>query len=541
MIKNPILSGFYPDPSICRVGDDFYMVTSSFSFYPGVPIFHSKDLVNWEQIGHVLERPSQLKVDHLFMSAGIFAPTIRYNNGTFYMLTTNMSMGVKSFICTAEDPKGPWSEPFFIEGVGGIDPSLFFDDDGRVYYTSTCPRGFGGNEERPIWCSEIDLEKMQLVGEPWDLWAGALKNADSPEGPHIYKKDGWYYLLIAEGGTQHYHAVTIARSKDIHGPFVGYEGNPILTHRHLGSGYPFTNMGHADMVELKDGSWYMVMLGSRLIDGKHKVLGRETFLAPVIWENGWPVVSPCTGKVEAEYDSPGLPEYRFKNPGKIDDFDGDSLSRQWNYIGTPNSRNIKVADSKLYLKLSKLSLVPWEIHGKKINFTNKNEFLESDESISFVGKRVTGIDFDALTEIEFKPEGKESAGLAVIQNNNAQFRLEYILDESGKGEIVAVKMNPKVTGNPFMGETREFVEEKLGSMKIDSEKVCLKISARGVSYSFYAGPVENNLSLICSDVNGGFLGSESCDGFIGAYVGMFATGNGVAAEKYAEFEWFEYN
>ncbi len=533
MIKNPILPGFYPDPSICRVGKDFYMVNSSFSFFPGVPIFHSRDLVNWKQIGHVLNRPSQLPVNHLFMSAGIFAPTIRYNNGTYYMLTTNMSLGVKSFICTAKDPEGPWSEPYYIEGVGGIDPTLFFDDDGKAYYLSTCPRGFGGDEERPIWCCEIDLENMKLVGEPWDLWSGALKDAYAPEGPHIYKKNGWYYLLIAEGGTEFFHSVTISRSKDIHGPFVGYQGNPILTHRHLGRDYPISNVGHGDLVDDEDGNWFMVMLASRLIDGKHKILGRETFIAPVIWEDDWPIVSPGSGKVELCYDFPTAEKEIEKT--FYDDFDDENLKLEWNYLGTPSNSNIvRIQDSKLYMKLNQLSTIPWEVHDKQVSFLNISEFIDTSKSLSFIGRRLTGVCFEAMTLMNFSPENSESAGMIVLQNNSAQLRLEYI-----KGRVQVVRVKPEVEGSLITGEVRKYSEEIIGFINMDTESSYLKIKADGSKYSFFVGEPEN-MQLICANVDGGFLGSEICQGFVGAYVGMFASSNGNETDKEASFEWFSY-
>ena len=304
MIQNPILRGFYPDPSICLAGEDFYLITSSFSYFPGIPVFKSSDLCSFEQIGYVLDRKEQLHVTYKDISGGIFAPTIRYNEGTFYVITTNMTTH-ENFICTAKNPAGPWSDPIVIKDAKGIDPSLFFDDDGRVYFTGTAG-GFGDKkyDHQVIEVREIDVKTGQFIGEGWAIGDGALKDSKFPEGPHLYKRNGWYYLLIAEGGTEHYHAVTVSRSRSLREPFENYIGNPILTHRHLGKMYPICNVGHADMVELPDGSWYMVCLGSRLIDGYHKPLGRETFLMPVAWEEDWPVVSPGTGKVEWSYEKP---------------------------------------------------------------------------------------------------------------------------------------------------------------------------------------------------------------------------------------------
>ena len=267
LITNPVLRGFYPDPSICRVGEDYYMVTSSFAYYPGVPVFHSRDLRHWEQLGHVLTRPSQLPLDCRHISGGIYAPTLRYHDGLFYMITTNVD-GIGDFIVTAKDPAGPWSEMHVLKDVPGIDPSLMWDDDGTCYM---CGNEWGSGEP-VLWAAVLDTETFTL-GERHMLWGGALHDCHAPEAPHLYKKDGWYYLMIAEGGTEYFHAVTIARSRSVFGPYTGFEGNPIVTHRHLGKDFPISNVGHADLVETQSGDWYMVLLGSRLVDG-HRILGR---------------------------------------------------------------------------------------------------------------------------------------------------------------------------------------------------------------------------------------------------------------------------
>ena len=308
--KNPILPGFCPDPSICRVGEDYYLVVSSFSYFPGVPVFHSKDLAHWEQIGNVLERTSQLPLPQSGHSQGIYAPTIRYCDGTFYMITTNVSAG-GNFIVTASDPAGPWSEPYWLgEEAQGIDPSLFFDDDGTCYYIGTRPnqKGVRYNGDWEIWVQQLDLSTMRLTGESKKVWKGAGHHVIWPEGPHLYKKGEYYYLMHAEGGTADNHAVAIARSRDIWGPYEGCPNNPILTHRHLGTEYPITAVGHGDLVADENDNWYMVMLGSRRCEG-HVNTGRDTYLAKVTWENDWPVVNKGTGKLEERVELPGEASY----------------------------------------------------------------------------------------------------------------------------------------------------------------------------------------------------------------------------------------
>ncbi len=283
-INNPILPGFYPDPSICRVGDDFYIACSSFEIYPGIPIFHSKDLAHWEKIGHALTKENGFHVEANMVVNGIAAPTLRYHNGTFYVMSCNFSHK-GNFMVTAKDPAGPWSEPVWLPEVPDLDCSLFFDNDDKAYIVTP------GNAEqednnRGIFISEFDLDTGCLVGERKQIWNSAARCAAAPEAPHIYHIGEYYYLMIAEGGTEHYHAVTIARSKALFGWYEGNPANPVMTHRHLGFDYPIDNVGHADLVDTPDGNWYAVMLGSRIIEGPYKNLGRETYICPVIWERG---------------------------------------------------------------------------------------------------------------------------------------------------------------------------------------------------------------------------------------------------------------
>ncbi|WP_277407506.1 glycoside hydrolase family 43 protein [Lacrimispora xylanisolvens] len=289
-IINPIQKGFYPDPSICRVSGDYYMVHSTFAYAPGIPVFKSCDLKNWTLIGHVLERKEQLRLSGARVSQGIYAPTIRYHKGLFYVIATNVSAG-GNFYVTATDPKGPWSDPVFLENAPGIDPSLYFEEDTCYYIgqrTKEQPAYYGDCE---IWIQELDLKEKKLVKQPVVLFDGSMKRTIWAEGPHLYRIGGMYYLLLAEGGTEFNHSVTVARSQNLYGPYEACPNNPILTHRHLGHNYPIQCIGHGDLIETPDKEWFMVMLGTRPLNGCAE-LGRETFLADVIWEDGWPVVSP---------------------------------------------------------------------------------------------------------------------------------------------------------------------------------------------------------------------------------------------------------
>lgn len=301
---NPIIPGYNPDPSICRAGDTFYIVNSSFEFFPGVPVHESKNLVNWSYIGHVLDRESQLPLTGCNPSGGIFAPTIRYHDGMFYMITTNvnqmwMNGKAGNFIVHAKDPKGPWSEPAWIDQMG-IDPSIFFDDDGSCWYTGTGR----ANDGQGIVLFKLDPMTGEILSDKKIISRGS--GGKCPEGPHMYKKDGMYYLMLAEGGTEFGHMETIGRSETIDGPYTFNPAGPILTARNdNASGHPIQCTGHADIVDDENGNWWIVSLGTRPIGPMAHHLGRETFLAQLRWVDGWPVVD-CGGlmQLEAEGDLP---------------------------------------------------------------------------------------------------------------------------------------------------------------------------------------------------------------------------------------------
>lgn len=532
-LKNPLLPGFYPDPSICRVDDDFYMVTSSFSYFPGVPVFHSRDLAHWEQIGHVLDRPEQLPLSPDSISGGIFAPTIRYHEGLFYMITTNVS-AKGNFIVTAEKPEGPWSDPHWIEGAEGIDPSLFWDDDGKAYYTGTAMAKPETGNKPMIWLSEIDLKEFKLVGEKTYVWGGSLSEPAWPEAPHLYKIDGYYYLMIAEGGTEHFHSETIARAEHVRGPYSSYRGNPILTQRHLGMKEPIANTGHADLVQCQDGSWYMVFLASRPYGGYHKNLGRETFIAPVIWEEGWPVVSPGTGSIQFTYDGPDLPEYKVAEVPVKDDFDSEKLSFVWNYLGTPDEDTCRIEDSSLKIRLCDRCM------GKGIEEKAAFGKPAEPDALGFLGRRQQHMSFDASTRLCFEPKDGQTAGLTVLQNGYHQIRIEMGKNDAGETVIRALRCYKSLDISLIHKvQTDEYREEVLKEILWQEKEAVLIMQARSQDYTL---AVENQAGerQILAVVNGGFLGSETSGGFVGAYIGMFASGNGIMYDEYASFDWFSY-
>ena len=516
--RNPIIPGFAPDPSICRVGDDFYLINSTFEYFPGIPIYHSRDLVNWELIANALYSVNQnVNMDSINSSAGIHAPTIRYYGGLFYIITTNNLNGeMINFIITAENPKGPWSKAYILKDAPGIDPSLFFDEDEKVWYTgSNVPPDpeFDGQSE--IWMQELDLNKMQLMGEKYYLTRG-FSNGTWAEGPHIYKYGDYYYLMISEGGTLHNHAVTIAVSKIITGPYIANARNPILTHRHLSLDHPIIAVGHGDLVQTKENDWYMVALGFRPIEKKYKNLGRETFLIPVIWETepywwkdekiAWPVCSPKTGKVEFEYPVPFPGTRQLKINEFYDNFDDTELNLEWNFRRTPTATFHSFNEKKGFLRIYL-----------------KEGFIEEQSQYSFVGIRQRHFQMEAKSKMEFNPSGNEEAGMTVIQNDRSAYVMSL--------------MDGKIQLHHFFHGT----DSLLASHSYKKSTVFWNISADYLDYDFSYSQDGKNWILLFNNADGSKLSPESSGWtYTGVYIGLYGSSNNSTSTNYADFDWFQY-
>lgn len=537
-LKNPILPGFYPDPSVCRVGEDYYLVCSSFELYPGIPIFHSKDLANWRQIGHAMNIKNGFHVRANVFGGGVMAPTIRYHEGIFYIICANF--GDKgNFIVTAKNPAGPWSYPNWIDDIKDIDASLFFDRNGEVYIVY--PSNVESNQENPfenergIFIQDFDLAEMKPKGKKLLIYNSALRQAASPEAPHLYHVGDFYYLIIAEGGTEHYHAVTVARSKVLKEYFEGNPANPVLTHRHLGFGHPIDNVGHADLVQTVEGEWYAVFLASRTIGGYYKNLGRESYICPVIWDRQWPVFSPVSGIVEWEYPMPKGVTWTPLEPKKNrDDFDSEHLDLSWNFWGTPYEEFWKIKDSYLMLRCLKRSMAEplQQLHIGKPD-------MSEDKCASLVAKRQTTIDFEAQCSMNFIPVEKEAAGLIIMQASNHHMRIEKQL-ANGKQMIQVVLTTTSMKCPPYIpGFTSETIETVLGIKEWDNPHCVMGIKASGQRYEFLIGKDDKNLETIAIG-DGRLINPEIIGGMVGTMIGVFATGNGEDSDHYASFDWFEY-
>jgi xylan 1,4-beta-xylosidase len=494
---NPIISGFYPDPSVCRVGDDYYLVNSTFEFFPGVPIFHSNDLVNWKQIGHCLTRPSQLDLKECRVSGGIYAPTIRYHEGMFYMITTNVS-GNGNFMVQTDNPAGEWSDPIWLKQQG-IDPSLYFEN-GKCYLTS--------NPGNCIYLSEINPQTGEQLTESRAIWTGT--GGRYPEGPHIYKKDGWYYLLISEGGTEYGHKVTIARSRSIYGPYDSNPANPILTHSNVNAqSNPIQGTGHAEIIQAHDGKWWMFCLGFRPQSGLHHMLGRETFLAPVSWEeNAWPVVNG-DGTIDLKMNVATLPLRAQAPEPSTTDFNTKKLGFEWNYLRNPISENYSLTERKGYLRL--------------MTTTQK---LDDISSPTFIGRRQQHIDFVSSTSLELQNgQPNDEAGITVFMNNESHYDL--LIRQKAKGEQVLV----------LRYRLGVLVHEE--QFEIPNGEVSLQVKGDKDYYSFgYSLETEKYIPI--GKMNTRFISSESAGGFTGIYIGLFASSAKSSSRAYADFDKFSY-
>ncbi|ABX43368.1 glycoside hydrolase family 43 protein [Lachnoclostridium phytofermentans] len=530
-VSNPILSGFYPDPSIVRVGQDYYMVNSTFSYFPGVPLSHSTDLIHWEQITNILSTKKQLNLANSPHSGGIYAPTIRYHKGTFYMITTNVSHG-GNFIVTATNPLGPWSEPYFLNGAEGIDPSLFFDEDGTCYYCGTKGRRegsafFGDNE---IYVQEVDLTTMQLTGESYAIWHGALKGVEWPEGPHIYKRDGWYYLMIAEGGTGLNHAITMARSKNIKETFEGCKRNPIFTHRHLGKQYWAINTGHADIVETEHGDWYMVLLASRPCDG-YCLLGRETFLVPLIWEDGWPIVNPGVGLLDRIVtiqvkDSSTLVE---ANEAQVGEKELDSLLKDYHPTCRDIKENFRQKDLPPYFFYLRN---PQEDHYETGRETGLRLYasdvsLTADASPTALFLRQTSINYTLGTKLESTLTNENSeAGILLMQSNHFHYR--FCIYKSNVPMVVLISC--------IEGKEQFLIKRELS--KFPSY---LQVREEDLNLSFFYSFDGTEYQTVAASIDASILSTERAGGFVGTCLGLYTyTPTKEFGEDFVDFDYLHY-
>lgn len=505
---NPILTGFYPDPSLCRVGGDYYLTNSTFAYYPGLPVFHSRDLVNWTLLGHAIDRPDQLRYEGLRVSEGIFAPAITHHGGTFYMICTMVGSN-GNFVLTAENPAGPWSQPHILRFTG-IDPSLFFDDDGRAWVVNNDdPEGtplYDGH--RAIRIQEFDPKAMSTFGPRKVLVNGGVDISTKPiwiEGPHIYKRDGWYYLSCAEGGTGPGHSQVVFRSRAVDGPYVPWDRNPILTQRDLDprADGAVTCVGHADLEMGPDGRWWATFLGVRPYEGNFSPMGRETFLLPVEWtDDGWPTILPPDKRVPLQGATPGGVSVT-ANP---------SLPLRGSFAWHDAFRSAEVSPAWIMLRTPPAGAPWWSIDASagRIRLTPRGETLAGRSNPSYLGRRVQHATYSASTSLVPPQAPGVSAGLVAFQNERHHYFLGVRRDADG----LELFLEKAARGEPQIVQTTR--------VPAASATIALRVEGDGPTCTFAWAADGGAWQTLVKDADAKMLTTGVAGGFVGATVGMHA-------------------
>ena len=503
--QNPVVRGFYPDPSVCSANGKYYLVTSSFQFFPGVPLFESEDLVNWKQIGHVLTRPSQVMLTGVRASGGVFAPTIREYNGRFYMVTNNNSTNENFYVYT-DDIYGEWSDPITVD-QDGIDPSLYFED-GRCFFITngTDDEGNGG-----IVQCEIEIETGRKLSPSKSLWKGS--GGRYIESPHMYKIGDYYYLMVAEGGTEYGHMITYTRSSSVWGPFTDYAKNPVLTNRNKAP-YEIQGIGHGDLIRANDGSWYMLSLGFRQIEkwDAYHTLGREVFLTPAQFDHdGW-FTCGTDGTTDHTYEIPGEGVQELK---KEYTFENTDWTKEWAFLRDVHPEDYVLEDRWAVLRGSALSL---------------NDLA----SPTFVGMRQKEFDMEMSVLLDLKVISNTEtkcftpepfAGLTAYMDETEHFDVG-VTERDGKKDIVL---------RLCIGTIRH---EAVRIPAEDAAKVRLKVVSERSWYRFYAQLLNVSDKPLSGEIFLGqerskYLSTEVAGGFTGVMIGLFAEGNSEA--EFTEF------
>lgn len=503
---NPILPGWNSDPSICTDGKgNYYIVTSTFAYFPGVPVYHSTDLVNWKLVSHVLTRESQCKnFDRTKISGGIFAPQISYNasNGMYYMITTNVAAG--NFIVKTDNPAGEWSDPIYVPQVNGIDPSLFWEEDGTGYVVS-CSDPDGKPEysgHRAIRLYKYDDKAQKIVSEGKVIVNKGTHPEDKPiwcEGPHLYKAGGYYYLACAEGGTGGWHSEVIFRSKTIDGNYEAYAGNPILTQRTLPRNreFPIDCAGHADFVKTPQGDVWAVFLANRPINMEYENLGRETFMMPVKFtSDGWPYMTVENQTVPYVLTRKGVTRSKDIMSGNFfykDDFKTDVLDLYWMSLRKNISDKYSLKENPGFLTL-------------KCDTASAQKF----QAPSLLTRILQHHAFECSSRVIFKPTDNTSAGLLLLKDETHQYYFSIAV-QNGETVIRLEKVSPEGT---------ETIASK--EVKSDNNAYVLKIKSTGTTFDFEYSINNKESETLAVNVDAKYLSTHAAGGFTGTTIGLYA-------------------
>ena len=503
--RNPILSGYAPDPTVARVGDDYYLVPSTFTHFPGLPIYHSKDLVNWTHIANAIDRPDQFDFSGLNVSRGIFAPDLSYHDGTYYLTSTCVDCK-GNFVMTAKDITGPWSDPHWLD-FEGIDPSIHWDDSGKAYILNNG----APNEEprydghRAIWIQEFDYKNLTMTGERKQLINGGVDISTKPvwiEGPHIIQRNGFYYITAAEGGTSVHHSQTIFRADNVWGPYKPADHNPILTQRDLDPNRedPIIAAGHAKFVQLPNGDWWATFLAIRPYDREMFNIGRETFLLPVRWENDWPYILPQGERIPFALKKPALPAQPQATPptagdfGYTDSFDGDSLGLSWMGIRDPQESF-------------------YQVEGGALNLACHGGLGDVNQVPSFIGRRQQHHIAEISTTVSFAPAAEgDAAGLAAVQDDQ-HLMFIGITQHEGKNQVALYRRQGSNDDTLINAAPISNTQDVTLSLAFNGGKM----------QAFYE--VDGQRQLLAEGVDATNLSTNVAGGFVGTIVGPYCTSN----------------
>lgn len=510
--RNPVLPGCHPDPSVCRVGDEVFLVTSTFEYFPGLPVHRSRNLVDWELVGHAVHRPEQLDLSTVPASGGLFAPTIRYHDGRFHVVCTLVHGEGRQghFLVTATDPTGPWSDPIWLDGVDGIDPSLTFDE-GRVWLCGTRLAEPGAWEgQTDVWLRELDPVSFSPLGPEHLLWRGALVGAVWAEGPHLFRRGDRWMLLAAEGGTDRDHAVCVAFADEITGPYVGDPANPRLTHRDLGAHSEIVNVGHADLVDASDGRTWSTLLATHTVGGVASLLGRQTHLVPVAWEAGRPLFAPGVGRVQAEVEAAGVPDQAPAQAAVRDHFDGAELDLEWNTLRTSGGERMSLTERPGHLRLTLGRTRPTELG-----------------PLSFVGRRLPWTSGRATTVVELSDAAGPMSAAGLLLRHSEDAHLALVISPGEPGEPRRVETTLTVGGEPRVIGAASVAPEGPVELAMRFDGFRVELEARAGANGSWSPVAVADVAPLSPDVAGGF---------VGAWIGMLAVGDGTG---HADFDRFE--
>lgn len=514
-IQNPVLPGFHPDPCAVSVGGDYYIVNSTFEWFPGIPVYHSKDLVNWEQIGNVLTRKSQLDLTGCRDAKGIYAPSITYHKGLFYVTYTVVQEGLSwslqeypNYIVTAKDPKGPWSEPVLVNALG-FDPFFFIDDNDKAYVIVRIFDHRKGEQPSPgIGLHEVDLKTLQPIGEPKFIYSGWAKR--SAEGPKLLKKDGYYYLFTAEGGTDYSHYQAVARSRNIWGP---YERAPriIYTARDCPDA-PIQKAGHGTLFATPDGEWYTTHLGSRPLTVKGNCpLGRETYLQKIKWNSeGWPELASGDSipvlKVEAPRNVVAMTNCKREDN---DDFTARQLDFKYCTLREPDSDDwLKYDSAKGVLSLRGRSALGGLLRQ------------------SLIAQRVTSLKQQFETKMEFNPTNfRHSAGLCCYYNSRHFYQLGLTFEEN-RGPVLELR-----------GADKKYQEFLPGKIQVNSTSIYMRMQIAREEVKFFYSLDGKKWQPIGPALDFGKISDDYAGGYTGAMVGLYAQ-DLMYENQWAHFDYF---